>query len=274
MAYLIKINKGGQTFLVKDSELTAKVNSLLIEELQKTPAVPDVLYTAEEAEAYNTEHGLTSGDEGFVSEGDVKTPGTPAVNYWVPDTEDKAKFEALTDLDVVNLKSVLTLAELTPAVLYESDDPEVISGEKEVGDVKTPAVYQTPEQALEAITRKKKGDVYLLKVNENGEDQYKEYIYTSNGWEVLGVIKADVDISGKADTVAVKAVIDAFTIDEIMETKTYTAEDEAEDPTHVAGTTYEVGTGDFTLTIPTVEIAATDDPVSGINAGQIKVVNA
>jgi len=32
------------------------------------------VYSAEEAAAYNTAHGLESGDEGYVSEGDVKTP--------------------------------------------------------------------------------------------------------------------------------------------------------------------------------------------------------
>lgn len=42
--------------------------------------VAAVLYTAEEATAYNTEHGFSSGDEGYVSEGDVKTPAQPAVS--------------------------------------------------------------------------------------------------------------------------------------------------------------------------------------------------
>lgn len=37
-------------------------------------AVPAVLYTAEEAAAYNTEHSLSSEDEGYVHEGDVKIP--------------------------------------------------------------------------------------------------------------------------------------------------------------------------------------------------------
>ena len=36
-------------------------------------AAPAVLYTAEEANAYNTEHSLNDGDPGYVHEGDVKT---------------------------------------------------------------------------------------------------------------------------------------------------------------------------------------------------------
>lgn len=40
--------------------------------------VPDVLYTEDEAAAYNEEHSLSPGDEGYVSAGDVKIPGTPA----------------------------------------------------------------------------------------------------------------------------------------------------------------------------------------------------
>ncbi|MBR0048872.1 MAG: hypothetical protein IJP74_06095 [Prevotella sp.] len=43
-------------------------------------AVAAVFYTAEEATAYNTEHGLSSGDEGYVSAGDVKTPAADAVS--------------------------------------------------------------------------------------------------------------------------------------------------------------------------------------------------
>ena len=39
-----------------------------------------VYYTAEEAAAYNTANGLSSGAEGFVSEGDVKTPAVDAVS--------------------------------------------------------------------------------------------------------------------------------------------------------------------------------------------------
>lgn len=37
-------------------------------------AVPATYYTTEEAEAYNTEHGLNPGDEGYKQEGDEKTP--------------------------------------------------------------------------------------------------------------------------------------------------------------------------------------------------------
>ncbi len=40
--------------------------------------VPDVLYTEDEAAAYNEEHSLSPGDEGYVNAGDVKIPGTPA----------------------------------------------------------------------------------------------------------------------------------------------------------------------------------------------------
>ena len=40
--------------------------------------IPATYYTAEEAAAYNTEHSLSSSDEGFVHEGDVKTPAIPA----------------------------------------------------------------------------------------------------------------------------------------------------------------------------------------------------
>ena len=40
--------------------------------------VPDVLYTEDEAAAYNEEHSLSPGDDGYVSAGDVKIPGTPA----------------------------------------------------------------------------------------------------------------------------------------------------------------------------------------------------
>lgn len=40
--------------------------------------VPDVLYTEDEAAAYNEEHSLAPGDEGYVNAGDVKIPGTPA----------------------------------------------------------------------------------------------------------------------------------------------------------------------------------------------------
>ena len=41
--------------------------------------VVPVLYTEAEATAYNTEHGLSEGDKGYIHTGDVKTPGVNAV---------------------------------------------------------------------------------------------------------------------------------------------------------------------------------------------------
>lgn len=59
-------------------------------------------YTAEEATAYNTEHGLSSGDEGFVSEGDVKVAEVTAmpaivkgdINVYLGDTATEAAAKA------------------------------------------------------------------------------------------------------------------------------------------------------------------------------------
>lgn len=44
-------------------------------------AVPATYYTAEEAATYNTENSLQEGDEGYKSEGDVKTEAVDAVPY-------------------------------------------------------------------------------------------------------------------------------------------------------------------------------------------------
>ncbi|MBO4463228.1 MAG: chitobiase/beta-hexosaminidase C-terminal domain-containing protein [Prevotella sp.] len=48
---------------------------------EDSEAIPATYYTADEAAAYNAEHSLQSGAEGFVSEGDVKTPAIPAKSY-------------------------------------------------------------------------------------------------------------------------------------------------------------------------------------------------
>ena len=40
---------------------------------------PATYYTAEEAAAYNSEHGLSEGQDGYVSEGDVKTPAVSGI---------------------------------------------------------------------------------------------------------------------------------------------------------------------------------------------------
>ena len=48
-----------------------------------TPAAAAVYYTQEEANSYNTEHNLSSGDDGFKTTSSVKTPAVTEVKGWV-----------------------------------------------------------------------------------------------------------------------------------------------------------------------------------------------
>ena len=60
----------------------AKVDASLIGNLgNASEAVPATYYTAEEAATYNTENSLQEGDQGYKSEGDVKTEAVDAVPY-------------------------------------------------------------------------------------------------------------------------------------------------------------------------------------------------
>lgn len=49
----------------------------------KVEAQPAVYYTSEEAAAYNTEHQLNEGDEGYVTTETIKTPAQQAVPYTI-----------------------------------------------------------------------------------------------------------------------------------------------------------------------------------------------
>lgn len=85
---------------------------------------------------------------------------TQGVNYWVPTTTDKTQWDNIKVLKFFNLKgSVASFADL-------------------------PATATT-------------GDVYLIANQASGFTE--EWVKTDTGWEMLGTVSGQVDISGKAD---------------------------------------------------------------------------
>lgn len=85
---------------------------------------------------------------------------TQGVNYWVPTTTDKTQWDNIKVLKFFNLKgSVASFADL-------------------------PATATT-------------GDVYLIANQTSGFTE--EWVKTDTGWEMLGTVSGQVDISGKAD---------------------------------------------------------------------------
>lgn len=73
-------NQTGYVTLAIDANnnITATAHTQALAGAQAAQAA--TYYTAEEAAAYNTEHGLNEGDEGYKTEGDVKTPAVAAVD--------------------------------------------------------------------------------------------------------------------------------------------------------------------------------------------------
>lgn len=97
---------------------------------------------------------------------------TQGVNYWVPTTTDKTQWDNIKVLKFFNLKgSVASFADL-------------------------PATATT-------------GDVYLIANQTSGFTE--EWVKTDTGWEMLGTVSGQVDISGKEDKTQVKALFDGFT---------------------------------------------------------------
>ena len=85
---------------------------------------------------------------------------TQGVNYWVPTTTDKTQWDNIKVLKFFNLKgSVASFADL-------------------------PSTAAT-------------GDVYLIANATSGFTE--EWVKTDTGWEMLGTVSGQVDISGKAD---------------------------------------------------------------------------
>ena len=78
----------------------------------KTEAQPAVYYTQEEANAYNTEHSLSPGDDGYVTTNTIKIPATEAIPYTVAEliTEN----ERIVAFSLTDLNTKLNNISLTP----------------------------------------------------------------------------------------------------------------------------------------------------------------
>ena len=94
----------------------------------KVNAVPATYYTAEEAAAYNTEHELSSGDPGYVSEGDLKTAAIPAVPYTVKDYVDDHQ----PNIDTSNLYTKSEVDQLFADLIDSA--PATLDTLKEIAD--------------------------------------------------------------------------------------------------------------------------------------------
>ena len=129
----------------------------------------------------NTKAALNSLIAGTTSTGSVDVPGE---TYWVPTSTYRSAIDALLGTgNVIKLQGVLTVA----------------SG-------------STVADTLAAVSNPTVGDLYLiLNADETSPSQYEEWVYVASlTWEKLGVSKADIDISGKADKTEVVAGINAF----------------------------------------------------------------
>lgn len=102
--------------------------------------------------------------------------------YWVPTTTDKTALDAIRNKKIVNMKGVITQADITV------DLPTTLAG-------KTDAVA---------------GDLWLY--TNPTTSLTEEWIKTDTGWEMLGTVQQNVDITGKEDKTQVKALFDGFTV--------------------------------------------------------------
>ena len=250
MGKLVKVIVKGQQYLVTDKDLSTKFSALVAGELIKT-----------------------AGEN-----------GDPDVNYWVPDTDDKAKFDALSELKLINVRGVVT-----PQVTYYTEEEIAAAQEGDDAYGKTTEDIKSAETAIDAINRvadggQVVGDVYLIADTAGtGGSNFVESVYVKTAsdpdvfsWEVLGVIKQDIDISGKADTAAVKAALDAIKITPV---ETWTAEEAEAYNTENSLTEGDEGfktAGDpkgdeYQLEIPNFGIADADTTIGStvIKAGQI-----
>lgn len=141
--------------------------------------------------------------------------GVTGEKYWVPDTTYKSAIDAILDNgNVIKLQGVLTVA----------------SG-------------STVADTLAAVVDPSVGDLYLIaNAEETSPSQYEEWVYVASlTWEKLGVTKADIDISGKAERTELVAGINAFTAVPQWDT-------EAADPTQ------EPNYGIYTIHFPVASI--------------------
>ena len=119
-AYALVAN--GVTLTGTNNEQVIKIykDSALLD-MKLLHAVPATYYTAEEAEAYNTEHSLSPGDEGYKQAGDVKTaavkPTYNKVSGWV---------------DIAS--ELRTEANLALCFAYENADGAIVVEALQVGD--------------------------------------------------------------------------------------------------------------------------------------------
>ena len=106
----------------QDNEQVIKIykDSALLD-MKLLHAVPATYYTAEEAEEYNTEHGLNPGDEGYKNAGDEKTaavkPTYSKIGGWV---------------DIAS--ELRTEANLALCFAYENKDGNIVVEAIQVGD--------------------------------------------------------------------------------------------------------------------------------------------
>jgi len=84
----------------------------------------DELYTAEEAAAYNTEHGLSSGDAGYKSEGDVKTPGSAPTGLYHSIADLQAQIDVITG----NSGSGTSISDLIDSAIEDLDGTVTLQG--------------------------------------------------------------------------------------------------------------------------------------------------
>lgn len=177
-----------------------------------------VIYTIKDGE---TAEALASLLAGTKSTGNASLP---AETYWVPTSTVQSQIEALLNKNIVVLKGVLSVAN---------------------GD--------TVAQTLAAVSSPAAGDLYLI-LDEDDNTQYAEYVYTAAGaWERLGVVKADIDISGKADKTEVSALFNAIEAEPNWDTT-------AADPTA------EAEYGEYTLVIPQVQINSSTGALETVSA--------
>ena len=135
----------------------------------KVDAKSAIYYTQDEADAYNTEHNLEPGDEGYATTETIMVPAVTAVPYSSVSEAINDHFEILStaiidrnndsssSIDPSLLSNYVTKTELAnvignlgnkveaaEATYYTAEDDEVIAGTKQVGDIKTAAIPAVP----------------------------------------------------------------------------------------------------------------------------------
>ena len=182
-AYALVAN--GVTLTGQNNEQVIKIykDSALLD-MKLLHAVPATYYTAEEAEAYNTEHSLQPGDEGYKNAGDEKTaavkPTYSKLGGWV---------------DIAS--ELRTEANLALCFAYENKDGAIVVEAIQVGDFLRENEFKAGLQVIN-------GEV-SVKIDSTSEDFLT---VSSNGVKLAGVQNAINEASADAKTTITEVAAD------------------------------------------------------------------